>query len=281
MYMSYGNHERDGKRAATVITWGWILKKLAKMSATDDRRNETLKMPPQSSRTNRLKQTEKKQRTLLRQKKWRLKSYQTNTIEVKFTWNNSYLYCGCRWKWTVIIAVNFQFKQLERRSLKKIRASTGFEPVTSAIPVRCSTNWAMKPYIGSQVNLLSSYLPVQWNEVKFVWNNSYLYCGCRWKWRVIIAVNFQFEQLERRSLKKKKKIRASTGFEPVTSAIPVRCSTNWAMKPHIGSDVNLLSSYLPVQWNDVKFIQNNSYLYCGCRWKWRVIIALHGKIWTQ
>ena len=39
----------------------------------------------------------------------------------------------------------FQFKQLERRSLKKIRASTGFKPVTSAIPVRCSTNWAMKP----------------------------------------------------------------------------------------------------------------------------------------
>ena len=31
----------------------------------------------------------------------------------------------------------FQFKQLERRSLKKIRASTGFEPVTSALPVRC------------------------------------------------------------------------------------------------------------------------------------------------
>ena len=34
-----------------------------------------------------------------------------------------------------------QFKQLERRSLKKkIRPSTGFEPVTSALPVRCSTN---------------------------------------------------------------------------------------------------------------------------------------------
>ena len=28
----------------------------------------------------------------------------------------------------------FQFKQLERRSLKKIRASTGFEPMTSALP---------------------------------------------------------------------------------------------------------------------------------------------------
>ena len=32
-------------------------------------------------------------------------------------------------------------KQLERRSLKKnVRASTGFEPVTSALLVRCSTN---------------------------------------------------------------------------------------------------------------------------------------------
>ena len=36
---------------------------------------------------------------------------------------------------------------MERRSLKKIRASTGFEPMTSAIPVRCSTNRAMKPHI--------------------------------------------------------------------------------------------------------------------------------------
>ena len=94
------------------------------------------------------------------------------------------------WKWRVIIAVNFQFKQLERRSLKKIRASTGFEPVNSATPVRCSTNWAMKPHIGREVNLLSSYLPVQWNDAKFIWNNSYLYCRCRWQWRVIIAVNF-------------------------------------------------------------------------------------------
>ena len=145
--------------------------------------------------------------------------------------------------------------------------------MTSAIPVRCSTNWAMKPHIGSKVNLLSSFLPVQWNRVKYIWNNSYLYCGMKWKWSMIIAVNFQFKQLERRSLKKK--IRASTGFEPMTSAIPVRCSTNWAMKPHIGSKVNLLSSFLPVQWNRVKYIWNNSYLYCGMKWKWSMIIAVN------
>ena len=65
-------------------------------------------------------------------------------------------YCGCRWKWRVTIAANFQFKQLEGRSLKTIRASTGFEAVTSAKPVRCSTNWAVKLHIGSEVNLLTN-----------------------------------------------------------------------------------------------------------------------------
>ena len=35
-----------------------------------------------------------------------------------------------------IFAVDTQFKQLRKRSLKKIQASAGFEPVTSAIPVQ-------------------------------------------------------------------------------------------------------------------------------------------------
>ena len=39
-----------------------------------------------------------------------------------------------------IFAVDTQFKQLRKRSPKKIQASAGFEPVTSAIPVQCSTN---------------------------------------------------------------------------------------------------------------------------------------------
>ena len=30
---------------------------------------------------------------------------------------------------------------------------------------------------------------------------------------------------------KKKNIQARMGFEPMTSAIPVQCSTNWANKP--------------------------------------------------
>ena len=47
-----------------------------------------------------------------------------------------------------------------RRSLKKIRALTGFEPVTSAIPVRCSTHWAM------------SYDATHWDLAPNVWLHS-------------------------------------------------------------------------------------------------------------
>ena len=41
----------------------------------------------------------------------------------------------------VILAVMKQLKQ----PIKKSEASTGYESITSAIPVRCSTNWAMTP----------------------------------------------------------------------------------------------------------------------------------------
>ena len=32
-------------------------------------------------------------------------------FDVKYIWNNSYLNCWWRWKWSMIIARNFQFKQ--------------------------------------------------------------------------------------------------------------------------------------------------------------------------
>ena len=38
-----------------------------------------------------------------------------------------------------------QFMQLPKEAWNKFRTSTGFEPVTSRLPVWCSTNWAMKP----------------------------------------------------------------------------------------------------------------------------------------
>ena len=56
------------------------------------------------------------------------------------------------------------------------------------------------------------------------------------------------------------KIRASTGFEPMTSAIPVRCSTNWAMKPHIGSEVNFWVHIFPC--SEVMWSCLNWKIYC-------------------
>ena len=45
----------------------------------------------------------------------------------------------------MIVAVNTIYAIAQRSLKKKFGTSTGFEPVTSRLPVRCSTNWAMKP----------------------------------------------------------------------------------------------------------------------------------------
>ena len=42
-----------------------------------------------------------------------------------------------------ILAVTMQLKQLWKESLKKIQAWMGLEPITSAMLVQCSTNWAL------------------------------------------------------------------------------------------------------------------------------------------
>ena len=47
----------------------------------------------------------------------------------------------------------------------KVRASTGFEPVTSAIPVRCSTNWAMKPLIAHEAHCLNIFSFTMFEEI--------------------------------------------------------------------------------------------------------------------
>ena len=61
---------------------------------------------------------------------------------------------------------------------------------------------ALPTELWSKVNLLSSYVLEEWNGVKYIWNNSYVNCGDRWKGRMIKAK------------KKPEKIWASTGFEP-------------------------------------------------------------------
>ena len=85
-------------------------------------------------------------------KSWRIPAKQTDRFSTEVQANYIYNLCQekeCKGR-MIIAAIG------KKKPEKKIRASTGFEPVTSAIPVRCSTNWAMKPHIGSKGILSSS-----------------------------------------------------------------------------------------------------------------------------
>ena len=88
----------------------------------------------------------------------------------------------------MIIAVKFQFKPLERRSLKKISASAGFEPVTSAIPVQCSNYGATRWERDQFIEFIS---PVRWNDMKCIYEIIYIWTAVvdeseEWSWRAFI-----------------------------------------------------------------------------------------------
>ena len=83
----------------------------------------------------------------------------------------------------MIVAVS-EFMQLRKEAWKKFRTSTGFEPVTSQLPVRCSTNWAMKPLTLGAGQLWVHMF--QWNKwvlmiyelINHIWT-----VEMKWKWR--------------------------------------------------------------------------------------------------
>ena len=70
-----------------------------------------------------------------------------------------------------------------RKPEKTFRTSTGFEPVTSRLPVRCSTNWAMKPLTLGAGQLWVHMFPwKKWvlmiYEINHIWT-----AEMKWKWR--------------------------------------------------------------------------------------------------
>ena len=85
-----------------------------------------------------------------------------------------------------------QFMQLRKEVCKKFRTSTGFEPVTSQLPVWCSTNWAMKPLTLRAGQLWVHMFPWKKWVLNDIWNKSYMNCGNEMKqclWTVNIAIN--------------------------------------------------------------------------------------------
>jgi len=49
------------------------------------------------------------------------------------------------------------------------------------------THWEQ----GQLIEFISSH--EEWNDVKFIWNNSYMNCGCGWKWRMISLLTGRYE----------------------------------------------------------------------------------------
>ena len=76
-----------------------------------------------------------------------------------------------------------QFIQLRKEAWKRFRTSTGFEPVTSRLPVWCSTNWAMKPLtLGAGQLWVYMFPSKKWvlmiYEINHIWTTE-----MKWKWR--------------------------------------------------------------------------------------------------
>ena len=85
-----------------------------------------------------------------------------------------------------------QFMQLRKEGCKKFRTLMGFEPVTSRLPVRCSTNWAMKPLTLGAGQLWVHMFPWKKWVLNDIWNKSYMNCRNEMKqclWTVNIAIN--------------------------------------------------------------------------------------------
>ena len=160
---------------------------------------------------------------------------------MKYIWNNSYFVL--RYEVKVKCDHRSKFSNLsnwKEEAWKTSGLQRDSNPWPPRIPVRCSTNWAMKPHIGRKVNLLTYFV-------------------LRYEVKVKCDHRSKFSNLSNWKEEAWKKSGLQRDSNPWPPRIPVRCSTNWAMKPHIGSKVNLLSSSLPVQWNHVKYIWNNSY----------------------
>ena len=70
----------------------------------------------------------------------------------------------------MILAGELQFYQLEKSWLKKIQPWMGFEPMPPRYSLGAATNWARKPYVGSEENLRGFISFVEktyalWNEI--------------------------------------------------------------------------------------------------------------------
>ena len=130
--------------------------------------------------------------------------------EVMNRWKSYMRTAGWRITWKKIIAVIDATFAAAKRRPDKIQACTGFEPLTSAIPVQRSTNWAKKP-TGSR--LLNWFVLNAWKDDDEVMNNymKIIYENCGVK---------NYIKEHRRSYRRKKKAWKTSGlYERITKSL--------------------------------------------------------------
>ena len=93
---------------------------------------------------------------------------------------NSYMF---KWRWRNDRRSERNLCNCLKKPEKKIRTSTGFEAVTSRLPVRCSTNWAMKQLTLGAGQLWVHMFPwKKWvlmiYEINHIWT-----AEMKWRWR--------------------------------------------------------------------------------------------------
>ena len=87
----------------------------------------------------------------------------------------------------VILDVNLQFsehvKQICTKTSRRIGVLSRLRNLILTTAKLTIYKTAVKPHFLTHFTYCSL-------DVKYIWNNSFLNCGCRWKWRMIITVNF-------------------------------------------------------------------------------------------
>ena len=120
-------------------------------------------------------------------------------------------------------------------NLKNSGDSTGFEPMISAMPVQCSnqlsyevTQWRAGQFVGLMFS----------RERKVIWKKCYMQCGV---WNLMKIWSSHLLDNLINCLMNLKNSGDSTGFEPMTSAMPVQCSnqlsyevTQWRAGQFVG-----------------------------------------------
>ena len=133
--------------------------------------------------------------------------------------------CTCKFYHLQILARKKKNKNKNRNKTKQFRASTG----STNSPCLSAAVLFQLSYKDPYVVHRPIYRVHLWHELR----------EYRWTGDVISQLHLQFKQLQILARKKKKKFRASPGFEPMASALALQLALRWrwAMKAHIlGAD---------------------------------------------